>query len=268
VSSINKKTNSLKKTPKFSNFHKGLIIVNVVACVMYVCLFYGLTKNNDYHKFVTYLPIISVAACILNVFCNIYQAKKSLWCFLYAISSVILFTVVSMFTLNYGFALLNVYYVAMNIAGFFMWKKRMDGNKVVTRSLKNKHVLGIVGLDLIVAVGITFLFSIGSIYRFFNGSDIGSKDYLFWIKLALNGASLAICVTAMVLVSFAEKHQWGFWIVGHTCTVLLWLINVVVFVKEGDTQNICTSSFMLFTYASNLTIASYTFNKWKKNIEV
>jgi len=271
--SENKINKRIKEHINFNKFQWTLIICNIIGCFAFIGILFVLVYNQ---KITTtgllidsITPILSIVASISNLFCILFLSKKKVVNFYYGIVAVILFSIISILTKNYGFALLNVYYLVMNIAGIFIWNKQKTGGIVKTRNLNNVKIIIILCSDLVGIVAFTFLFDIGAIQKFFNGSEETNKNWLYWLKLIMNAGSLVVCITAMALVSFSYKEQWQFWIVANGFTLLLWVINIIDFANnKGNNWQmlVATSCFTLFTYSFSLTNSVYTYCKWRKGI--
>jgi len=269
----NKINKHISEHINFNKFQWTLIICNIIGCFTFISILFVLVYNQKMSTtgllIDSITPILSIVASISNLFCILFLSKKKVVNFYYGIIAVILFSIISILTKNYGFALLNVYYLVMNIAGIFIWNKQKTGNIVKTRSLNTIKIIIILCCDLVGIIGFTFLFNISKIQEFFNGSEEGNKNWLYWLKLIMNAGSLTVCITAMALVSFSYKEQWQFWIVANVFTLLLWVINIIDFASNKNNNwqmNVATSCFTLFTYSFSLTNSVYTYCKWKKGI--
>jgi len=250
----------------FNKFQWSLIIGNLVGCFAYISLLYigmylkWFPSGNIWYCF---LPVLSIIASVTNLFCILFLSKKRVINFYFGIVAVILFSIVSVITKNYGFALLNVYYLVMNIIGIFIWRKNLNGAEVKPKSITPKVLFIFLGIGLLGTGAFIGIFKIPAIEKFFYGESLGNGA-LDWIKLIFNAASLTMSVLAMILVSFNYKQQWLFWIVANSFILCLWFINIIDFAVKGETQGTLTSSFTLFTYIFSFVNSIYSYISWKK----
>jgi len=252
----------------FSKFHWILIILNVLGCLAYLAILFILAmqgKISNEKWYITCTPIISVVACITNLFCIILLSQKKVLNFYFGIAAVILLSCVSLLTKNYGFAILNVYYIAMNIAGIFIWKKQSDDGQILKpRKMKWGTFFLILGLALIPIAALSYVFSIPAIENFFSGSAETNKNFLYWLLRVFDAGSLVLCIIAMIYVSMGYKQQWEMWLVANAFNIALWLINTI---KNFSSSNLflgMVCAFTLFTYLFSFTNSVYSYIKWKR----
>jgi len=252
----------------FSKFHWILIILNVLGCLVYLSILFILAmqgKIQNERWYITITPVISVVACITNLFCIIFLSQKKVLNFYFGIVAVILLSCVSLLTKNYGFALLNVYYIVMNIAGIFIWKKQSDDGQILKpRKMKWFTFFLILGLALIPIAALSYIFSIPAIETFFSGKPETNKNFLYWLLRVFDAGSLVICVIAMVYVSMGYKQQWEMWLIANAFSITLWLINAINNFIEGNLFLGMVCAFTLFTYLFSFTNSLYSYIKWKK----
>jgi len=253
----------------FSKFHWTLIILNITGCIAYLAILFVLAMNgkiSDKKWYETCTPIISVIACVANLFCIIFLSQKKVLNFYFGIAAVILLSCVSLLTKNYGFALLNVYYIVMNIAGIFIWQKHSDDGKVLKpHKMRWSSFYLILALSIVPIAALAYFFSIPAIEKFFSGTTTTDKSFSYWLLRIFDAGSLVLCIIAMAYVSLGYKQQWEMWLIANSFSIVLWVINTIDNFCDNDIFFGLISSFTLFTYLFSLTNSIYSYIKWKKD---
>jgi len=253
----------------FSKFHWTLIILSLTGCITYLSILFVLAMNGKISTnqkwYVTCTPIISVIACVANLFCIIFLSQKKVLNFYFGIIAVVLLSCVSLLTGNYGFAILNVYYIIMNVAGIFIWQKHSDDGKLLKpHNMKWSSFYLILGFSIIPIGALAFFFSVPQIEAFFSRATITDRSFSFWLLRIFDAGSLVLCIIAMVYVSLGFKQQWEMWLIANSFNLVLWTINTVNYFCNNNVFYGLVSSFTLYTYLFSLINSIYSFIKWKK----
>lgn len=185
--------------------------------------------------FMISLEVLAVLFGILSVW---FAKKENIWVYPAGIISTAIYVYICyMFTL-YGDLIINIYYTAMSIYGWYMWTRVIKGNHLeITRSDK---------MDMFKAFLIfstTAIFVI-CVYLYFNRFD-RLTDYF-------DTFTTGVFFAAMWLMANKKIEHWLLWIVGNIISIPLYFIKGLGFTGI---------QFILF-----LLIAVFGYLTWKKNL--
>lgn len=158
--------------------------------------------------------IISAVSGILYV---ILTGKGRASGYIFGFVNVLLYACISLETGYYGEVMLNIlYYLPMNFAGWFLWRKNTDAStgEVIKKRLSQKAVLMISG-GILVSV-----FFYGELLK----SLGGNMAYIDSMSTVISAAAQILCVKRYI-------EQWILWIAVDIITVVMWLS---VFLREGE----------------------------------
>lgn len=185
--------------------------------------------------FMISLEVLAVLFGILSVW---FAKKENIWVYPAGIISTAIYVYICyMFTL-YGDLIINIYYTAMSIYGWYMWTRVIKGNHLeITRSDK---------MDMFKAFLIfstTAIFVI-CVYLYFNRFD-RLTDYF-------DTFTTGVFFAAMWLMANKKIEHWLLWIAGNIISIPLYFIKGLGFTGI---------QFILF-----LLIAVFGYLTWKKNL--
>lgn len=140
-----------------------------------------------------------------------------------------------------GDMLINAFYFAMSIYGWYIWTRKVDETHYtpITRTTKKEHITSIY---LLVAV-LIFVFAV---YHFF-------EKWNSWTAYVDTLTTAIFCV-GMWLMAKKKLENWTYWIIGDIISVPLYLYKGLVF-----------TSFQYFLFT---IIAIYGYRAWKKNLNI
>ncbi len=140
-----------------------------------------------------------------------------------------------------GDMMINGYYFAMSIYGWYIWTRKVDATHYtpITRMTKREKVQAIY-----IFVG-TLLF-VFVIYEFFD-------KWNNWTAY-VDTVTTAIFFVGMWLMAKKKLENWTYWIIGDLISVPLYLYKGLVFTSL---------QYVLFT-----VIAIYGYRAWKKNLNI
>lgn len=140
-----------------------------------------------------------------------------------------------------GDMMINGYYFAMSIYGWYIWTRKVDATHYtpITRMTKREKVQSIY-----IFVG-TLLF-VFVIYEFFD-------KWNNWTAY-VDTVTTAIFFVGMWLMAKKKLENWTYWIIGDLISVPLYLYKGLVFTSL---------QYVLFT-----VIAIYGYRAWKKNLNI
>nr|WP_308627027.1 nicotinamide riboside transporter PnuC [uncultured Eisenbergiella sp.] len=155
--------------------------------------------------------IRGITAAVTGVVCVILTGKGKMSCYLFGLVNTVLYAWIAYDARFYGEVMLNaVYYVPMQFAGWFLWKKHMNqetGEVAKTRlSLKG---------DLVAAgIAAVCVYGYGLLLKALGGS-LPFTD------------SLSTCLSVLAMLFSVRRlmEQWILWIVVDIVTVYMWAVD-------------------------------------------
>ena len=176
------------------------------------------------------MPAWEVAAALMGVAYVVLAAKESQWCWLFALLSTLIYTVLFWEGQLPMQALLNVYYIGMAVYGFWLWRTQLtqtQGTQTQTLSISTwrwwQHVLFVV-------VGIV-ISSLLSLYLQKTGQSQSP---------VLDAYTTVFSVMNTWLMAKKVLENWLYWVVidatatvlyfqtGYYATMLLFVLNTVM----------------------------------------
>lgn len=161
---------------------------------------------------------LELIMALTGVWCVILTGKGKRSSFLLGTVNSVLYAIVAFSAKYYGEVMLNaLYYVPMNVVGWFVWKKHMndDTGEVIKKRLPiKKGLLVFAGTGLAIAGYGMILARIG-----------GQLPYV-------DSMSTVVSVVAQVLSIWRLTEQWVLWIVVDIVTVIMWAVD---FARGGET---------------------------------
>ncbi len=199
-----------------------------------------LKYNFMMQNLITYfssLPIWELAAVLLSISYVLLVAQNNRWCWPAAFFSTLIFTIIFYDVSLLMESLLNVYYMAMALYGWYRWqnsKVLMANNLLpVTRWCKVKHLKLIAILTLLSGV-------LGYVMDNYSQADFAYLDTFTTV--------FAVATTYLVTIKLLEN--WLYWFVINSVSVYLYL--------QKDLQ--ATAALAIF----NVVICIIGFINWQR----
>ena len=136
-----------------------------------------------------------------------------------------------------GDMMINGYYFAMSVYGWYIWTRKVDSTYVTpisTTTQKEKQIS--------IGIFITTLFFVFVVYKSFD-------KWISWVAY-VDTLTTAIFFVGMWLMARRKIENWIFWIIGD-------IISVPLYLHKGFT-------FTSFQYLGFTIIAIYGYLAWKK----
>lgn len=183
---------------------------------------------------------IGAICSITGVLCVVLVAKGKLSNFLFGFVNVTLYIFIAWGAKLYGEVMLNtLYYLPVNILGYWIWKRNMNGEEVKAKLLTMKaKIFGSIGCVIAVFAYGCFLSSLG-----------GNTPFL-------DSTSTVLSIIAQLLMLSMFAEQWILWIVVNIVSVAMWVIPA----STGDAAAIS----MVIMWGAYLINAIYGYINWKK----
>ncbi len=178
---------------------------------------------------------------VTGVLCVVLAAKGNLMNYVFGMYNTVGYAYLAYVNGLFGEVMLNLlFFVPMNVVGFYMWKNNSNHGKLSMRQLELK------GLLLVGAVCIAGCLLLGFGLSFIPGQN---SPYIDAITTVLS-------VAATLLMVRRFKEQWLVYIVLNMFTVLLWVIRML----EGSGEGL----LMIVMWSAYLVNAVYGYYNWNK----
>ena len=157
----------------------------------------------------TYIIVLEFLAFIFGIISVVYAKKENILVY----PTGIICTVITIYLLYraqyFGDMMMNVYYSAMSIYGWWNWSRVKDNHYIVLISKTNKKEYLIASFFFLLTIVITF-----SVYKM----NLDSLEIPNYIDIFTSG----IFFTAMWLMANKKIESWIFWIIGDIITIPLY----------------------------------------------
>nr|WP_269847439.1 nicotinamide riboside transporter PnuC [Paenibacillus sonchi] len=185
--------------------------------------------------------VLGFTVFITGVLCVVLAAKGNLMSYVFGMYNTVGYAYLAYVNGLFGEVMLNLlFFVPMNVVGFYMWKNNSNHGKLSMRQLELK------GLLLVGAVCIAGCLLLGFGLSFIPGQK---SPYIDAITTVLS-------VVATLLMVRRFKEQWLVYIVLNMFTVLLWVIRML----EGSGEGL----LMIVMWSAYLINAVYGYYNWNK----
>lgn len=194
--------------------------------------FFG--QYSDYQSIDIVLEIVAVVFGFLSVW---FSKQNNILVFPTGMISTAIFVYLLFKWELLGDMMINGYYFAMSVYGWYIWTRKVDSTYVTpisTTTQKEKQI----SIDIF----ITTLFFVFVVYKSFD-------KWIGWIAY-VDTLTTAIFFVGMWLMARRKIENWIFWIIGD-------IISVPLYLHKGFT-------FTSFQYLGFTIIAIYGYIAWKK----
>ncbi|WP_260858067.1 nicotinamide riboside transporter PnuC [Bacillus sp. FJAT-22090] len=193
--------------------------------------------------------LFGLTVFITGVLCVVLAAKGNLMSYVFGMYNTIGYTYLAYINGLFGEVMLNMlFFVPMNVIGFFMWKNnRQENGKLVMRQMNLR------GLILVGVVSVLCCLLLGFGLSFIPGQN---SPYI-------DATTTVLSVVATFLMVRRFKEQWTVYIMLNLFTVLLWTIRM----QEGSGEGLLMI-VMWSAYLVNAVYGYYIWNKGAKEVAV
>lgn len=194
---------------------------------------------SEYNGVATHLIVLEIIAIIFGFLSVWYSKQENILVYPTGIINTAIFVYILFIYDLLGDMLINAYYFAMSLFGWYYWTQKDANNNVipVTKTTKSEYIWSVVIFVL------TTLFVI-IIY-------ILNNKFNTWTAY-VDTLTTAIFFVGMWLMAKKKLENWIYWIIGDIISIPLYLYKGLVFTSF---------QFLLFT-----VIAIYGYKAWKKSI--
>lgn len=195
---------------------------------------------EPYYSMDTHLIVLEMIAVLFGFFSVWYAKKEHIWVFPTGIISTALFVYILWVYSLLGDMLINAYYTALSVYGWWVWTRKDDLNNVVSISRTSPQEKR----NSVFFFFITVLFVI-LVYRYFD-------KFTSWTAY-VDTITTAIFFVGMWLMAKKKIENWIFWIVGDLISIPLYWYKGLIFTSF---------QYLIFT-----AIALMGYMEWKRRLD-
>ena len=208
---------------------------------------------KPYESYEIYQIILEIIAASFGVLSVLFSIKKNIWVFPTGIISTAIYVYILFKFGLLGDCMINFYYTAMSIYGWFLWSRSSEDNihvEVETATQKDWKTSSVLFVASLILVTIIYYFK-PYIDNNFSMSNVNlglyHLDWANWLDIIVT----AMFLVGMWLMAKRKIENWIFWIVAD-------LISVPMYIYKG--LGITSLQYFLF---SILAIIGYL--EWKNS---
>lgn len=195
-------------------FNTFVLVGMAVVTVLVTGIKLGQAENGRW------LLIISAVGSLMGVLSTVLSANGRILTFLFGLIDVSIYGAMCLAGARYGNAALHLlYFLPMQVVGFFQWKKRgADAHeKVQARRLSGRQWL---------LYGSLFLAGLVVAYAVLLAMDkTEAAGVVKWLVL-MDAFSMMCNLIGQYLLSTAYMDQWFFWIGVNIASVIMWVLTL------------------------------------------
>lgn len=193
----------------------------------------------QYQEVPTHLVVLEVIAVIFGFLSVWYAKQDNILVYPTGIISTAIFVYILAVYSLLGDMMINAYYFAMSIYGWYIWTRKVDDTHYIpiTKTTKKEHKTSL----FIFIATIIFVFAV---YQF-------SDNWNSWTAY-VDIVTTAIFFVGMWLMAKKKLENWIYWIVGDLISVPLYFYKGLVF---------SSFQYLLFT-----VVAIYGYRAWQKSL--
>ena len=197
---------------------------------------YLFSQYSEYQTTDIVLEIVAVIFGFLSVW---FSKQNKIWVFPTGMISTAIFVYLLLKWQLLGDMMINGYYFAMSVYGWFIWTRKVDDTHSTPISRMNKKEK-----KISIFIFIATLLFVYVVYKTFD-------KWTSWVAY-VDTISTAIFFVGMWLMAKRKIENWIFWIIGD-------IISVPLYLYKGFT-------FTSFQYLGFTIIAIYGYLAWKKHL--
>ena len=195
-------------------FNTFVLVGMAVVTVLVTAIKFRSAENGQW------LLIISALGSLMGVLSTVLSANGRILTFLFGFIDVSIYGAMCLAGARYGNAALHLlYFLPMQVMGFFQWKKRGTEGKgeVKARRLNGKQWM---------LYGGVFLAGLVIAYFVLSAMDkTEAAGVVKWLVL-MDAFSMMCNLVGQYLLSTAYMDQWFFWIGVNVASVVMWVLTL------------------------------------------
>lgn len=184
--------------------------------------------------------MISLISGVTGIIGVVLCAKGKVSTYFYATINVALYAIICFQNGLYGEVMLNtLYFIPMNIIGFFLWsKKKDDDGSVEAKSLtKNQVMMLFAGMTVVIVLYYQLLKTLGGNLQL------------------VDSITTVTSIVALLLQILRYKEQWLVWILVNLVSIVMWVM--LLNTPEGSIS-------MIVMWSAYLINSIYGYINWSK----
>ncbi|MBK5212625.1 MAG: nicotinamide mononucleotide transporter [Flavobacteriaceae bacterium] len=195
----------------------------------------------QYKDIPVYLVTLEIIAVIFGFLSVWYAKQDNILVYPTGIVSTAIFVYILAIYGLLGDMMINGYYFAMSIYGWYIWTRKVDETHYtpITKTTKKEQKASIF-------IFIATLICVFAVYEFY-------EKWNSWTAY-VDTVTTAIFFVGMWLMAKKKLENWTYWIIGDIISIPLYLYKGLVF-----------TSFQYFLFT---IIAIYGYRAWKKNLNI
>lgn len=195
---------------------------------------------SQYAEYQTSDVVLEIVAVIFGFLSVWFSKQNNILVFPTGMISTIIFVYLLLKWELLGDMMINGYYFAMSVYGWFVWTRKVDATHVtpISRTTQKEKILS----SGIFIATLLFVFVVYKTFDKWNG----------WVAY-VDTITTAIFFVGMWLMARRKLENWIFWIIGD-------IISVPLYFYKGFT-------FTSFQYLGFTVIAIFGYLAWKKNLD-
>lgn len=195
----------------------------------------------QYDGIPTYLVTLEIVAVVFGFLSVWYAKQDNILVYPTGIVSTAIFVYILAVYGLLGDMMINGYYFAMSIYGWYIWTRKVDETHYtpITKATKKEHRTSI----YIFIATLIFVFGVYEVFDKWNN----------WTAY-VDTLTTAIFFVGMWLMARKKLENWTYWIIGDLISVPLYLYKGLVFTSF---------QYLLFTI-----VAVYGYRAWKRDLNV
>ncbi|TWX51060.1 nicotinamide riboside transporter PnuC [Colwellia hornerae] len=169
-------------------------------------------------NYFTHLPLWELLAVISALFYVVLAAKENIWCWPAALVSTVIYSVIFYDVYLWMDALLQVYYLAMAVFGWYCWRNVSPAQNNATNNRNKSTVLTIQSWSLLFHLKVVVLLTACSLAVGWLMDNYTPTHFPY-----LDSATTVFAVFATYLVTKKVLENWLYWIVIDFVSIYLYL---------------------------------------------
>lgn len=205
----------MNKTELFNKIFNAFILIGMaVVTILVTAIKLGDAENGQT------LLVIAAVGSLAGVLANVLSANGRILTFLFGLIDVTVYGAMCLAGAKYGNAALHLlYFLPMQVVGFFQWKGRGADGKEQVRARR------LTGRGWLLWGGI-FLAGLVAAYFILSALDkTEAAGAVRWLVL-MDALSMMCNLIGQYLLSTAYMEQWFFWIGVNIASVLMWVLTL------------------------------------------
>lgn len=195
---------------------------------------------QQYHGVETHLVVLEIVGSIFGLLSVWFSKRDNILVFPTGIISTAIFVYILWVYGLLGDMMINAYYFAMSIYGWYLWTRKVDESHFIPISKivsKKEYILSAIIFSA------TLIF-VSLVYSFF-------EKWNNWTAY-VDTLTTAIFFVGMWLMAKKKIENWIYWIIGDIITIPLYLVKGLIF---------SSFQYLIFTI-----IAIYGYKAWKAQL--